>query len=1151
MNEEAIQVERPQIASTPQARDELEPTRLFQTHALACFEAYLLRCEGPDIAAVLSEDYARLVIEFSRNETVQAGIAQADRRKAAEALRESLDGIIAGLRDARSGGLDFLPAATPLLRAMSAEPAVQALDILMKRIGPVLTRRQFLVMLAAIREVRRSIDRLAVRSTLHDPSDVVTVALAAADLNDREDTEQIETGLSGWLRSWARMRPSHHRVSDFEFFRRFIHSLDAQSELTSEEWRALARHLAYGLEDHLPGGADSGSFMLFRMLARSGNRVAFVRKLRTAHARAFRILDPELLDWLLVLTLIGESQHQATSFVQAIDSDRLRENLDLEPEELREFFAAFISKIRREHERYELDWFQQATDTLCDLLVDLHGLNTWEKAAAQQAKGLASSIAADSSESVRQDDIDQTIRQLNVAIVRSVAFTESAGDAVRRFRDLAAILPDCDQQRKLWRNTQRISANLQKVDRSLTRPTATRLTAVLESLSAFDIRQAPYDAEPRRYWNDVALQCIWLSGALIDRSLGAQVSSPAGALVEYAANEVFTGRADLNSVESFFSPQKFDDRAIALGYESAQAAALREAAAPELGALRLWRQRAELSATLAGSDDSAAQHFQRILALLSRLPGGSMPRVEEEWQIWVVPEVHWLLESGFPPETDSWPALLHALEQELSPRQLRGMSQFFRSLLGSGHVAKSDSAVQSAVSDLPLAPEKGLLSGTPSEPFQYAVEDFRNALIQANAPDWLLGFGEALASRGDAEAAWQDTANNLQKALEAQGFTETLSQLDQVRLRLARSLPALPAAFWVEELARARELAQQLEIGLIWTRHAHSLAEQSAAAASLEGADAEEASARGVEVLSQLIEHAGNTLSRNPASIAALEVPRYWLTQVLPAISADEAFGSRFAAALVEATREQASPECEPLLIEWGLHLGRTTHRLAQCRPVVLEMLRSRDHLFAEDRHNEAVWRTFLGGLLVAAAMPPNAMLPRPMLCQRLVEACPPVQQMSREQWKQASQALTKRLRGVLDERIFPELIACQSAVGGALSIAQQLDGLGNAEPDIKAWARARDCANIYRRWRQFVAASGQTFGMAHQAFIDVSQLNDWKLPDQTFVKLQQTLYRYALKSALAVRPADIRAGLLKRAAPPITQQQLPILRAQIADYAH
>ncbi len=1145
-----IEAKRSTIATIGRAapKRNAPPNQLFERNELACCERYLLDAEGAAFSSSFGKERAKLVIEFSRNETLQTRIKESDRRNAAEMLRECLDEIETRMSGRREGGLDLMPAAVHLFKAMPPGVAVRTLDTVQHRMATLLTRHQSVLLHSALREVRASIDRLTALAALRKPESIVSIAMAEAGLDARPDGESIAQELTTWLSAWGRISPMQIRTLDFEFFRQLMHSIDHATRLSPEEWRILVRQVVFSVEERINRNLDEDTFALFQTLARFGSRMAFVRNLRVTHGRALRLLDDDLVDWILVQTLIGESRAQHSEFIYNLDTERLRRIVDFEVDELREFFSTLLNKVRPDHERHELDWLQDVGERLCMLLEDAEALAVWKSAADAEAPALASTIAAESSERIAASGATRTIQQIITIILRAVTAADQSADAVQAFRRLATVLAGCESERPIWRNTQRIAAQLGKLERPASGTVGARLDGVLRALSEFKPARPSEASQLRDIWSAVPVEHTALASEYIFCALGAERPIRAKSLVRLAAADVLAGRAHPDNILNFLNSGFVEQVASSLGLARDEAERLIEQGRNESTVLGLLAVQQQMAVKFAGNDNKARQRLRRIITLLARLPGNKTPRVGEEWQIWIGPEVHWLLDNHFPAESESWSRLNEELQAKLSIDQQRGIAQFFRSLLGYGMT--DTTKPRSAVPDEPLALRREDAPNAPSEPYRHFVQELLAKLSAETEIDWRSAWFDALEQRGCVHGAWHEVLPALEGAVENRGLSVVEAELDHLETRLAAQLDATSAAFWVQLICRLRSAARRITIGRRWIDDAGLLARRAVASASNAGVGDRESPIVLSALLADTVRHMGQMLTRQPGALLALELPRFWLANVLPQLGADTEFPIRFVTALTAETRSRVPDECQALLVEWTGHLGQAAARLVGCIAFAEQILQSQEHLFAEDKKSEAAWRSFLGGLIVAAAVGPAWPGSRSELCQELIEASPNVAQLPPATWKSSSGALIKRLRHSLDDRILPELITCQTEIGKALTARQQLGHLNELEADIRGWCRRPAGQGHRRLWQQYVIASSRTFGTAHQSFIDVAQLNDWPLPDETNAKSQTNLLRSAFQAATKTDPNTLRTGLLKRSVPKISERGIEAVRAIATEYA-
>jgi hypothetical protein len=639
-----------------------------------------------------------------------------------------------------------------------------------------------------------------------------------------------------------------------------------------------------------------------------------------------------------------------------------------------------------------------------------------------------------------------------------------------------------------------------------------------------------------------------MAGEYIFRILGAERNVSGAGLVRFASNEVMTGRCEPAAIIDFFESGVIEKVDASLELDRKHSLDVIEGGKSEAMGLRLWRIQRELSEKLAGTDDLARRRFQRIISLLARLPGNKIPRVEEEWQIWVGPEVHWLLANDFPADSESWTSLVEELNANFSKEQKRGVAQLFRSLLGFGAGASTASGRKPAALDRPLTLSWGKM-GDASEPFQYSLASLKTVLGKPNATDWQTAWIAALERHGDVHASKQDTLQTLAGAISDRGLETVREEIEQAEEAVVARLDTASAALWTQLLGQLRAACGRITIGQCWIVDASLLGRRSMAAIA-DTIDSRDGVRMLTEAVIDNVRHMGETLISQPPSLVALEMPRYWLKTILPFSGGDADLPLRLTAALAKETCERVPEECQPTVVEWMDHLGQAASKLSTCLPFSEEVLRCPQHLFTEDKATEAEWRSVLGGMVVAAVIGKEWRGGRSELCEALVQASPQLSRLTPDRWKASSAALLKRVRDVLDETFLPELIACQADVTKTLGLNSQINNMEAVESDVYGWCRLRTGYGQYRLWLHSIFAASSSFGLAHQAFIEVSQLAEWPLPDKAAARFQVNQLTAALNAAAGADPNMVRSGLLKRSAPRVSDRDLIQVRADARDYA-
>lgn len=1124
-------------------------TTLFYPGALAPSSEFLIEQEGEALVRILAEEDASLMIRLFASDEVMHAIPSDQQHQAKELLRQLFESLIKGLRKKDSSELIMLSGVDRALALLSPNGVIAGLRIFLSHIMPRLSNRQLALLFRLMTETISAIDRWAIRSHYRQDAQV-KAAFAKAGLEIQAGENSPFQIIAAWLADWASLPLTPSLVDDFEFFRRLIWRLPQKEILSEDEWRKIFRSLALSLPTDRNGCMNDRAFELFRVISRCARRLPFVQYLMNSHGRSLDMLGPELKDWVLVSTLTDESNEFSKGFHLWLNPVVTTEEAGLEPDELQDFFEGLTEKMRLDRERFELDWFDQTWRSLHSILAQRQLALEWRGVAFRKAESLASNIAADASKKVSVSHLERVIRQVCELTAYVAAVARRPRDANTHMSILLAQIIDYQNDGYIWRNGQRIAASLFNIAAEQDSGFADRLQATLGALSQHQrahigINESLGPALARVEPPEAFFACQLVFSAVAVQS-GQSMRNVALAL----RADLFARRLPFADLERRFDEETMHGLALLCGIDEDQATSTARFVRDQIKLARLWEHGAFMAGEVAGGNPKAAEHLSEIARLLFMLPSSLLRRVDEERAFWITPELRPLTRLDYSHDAPSWRAFEGRLAEAFSPEEFATAQVFFKRTL----IAKKRSQ-RSASDVVDLQPYHSLQmeplpeSGTTSEPFQGAVDEFISALEKVSAPDWLLGFARALRVLGDEERAWFSVYPKILDAIRIHGQSEISAIFDRVMLSIMDALGPLSKAHWFEVLAEGRALTQQLTIGHVWMSNADTLAKVVAPqmrAAMNNEPDLEKC----VRDLGFSFEQMGKTLTEQTPVMAAIELPRFWFQNVSPFVDYPPVLWRLVALALRDATLKYLADDMIVSVASWCNRFGAVAFKLATSRDFAAKTLQAKGNFFSENKRDEIAWRNFLSGLLITAAYGENGRLPRSLLCQRLLDATPPLKSLSTEQWQGAASAIVAKFRDQMDEAILPGLIQSQAAVTEAFRFRQQMKKMPNLANDVAHWVRNKQRIGANARWQRYVVMTSERFGIAHPAHVAVSQAVEWSLPDEIYIKSQTRLYKTVFDSALSARPDAIRTGLLKRRPPEIPPKAMDSWRTRLVGYA-
>ena len=1109
--------------------------------------SYLIGREGESLAGILSAIDASLMVRLFESDEVMADVAKDSRPQVRELLRRLFENLEKTLRRKSPEALPFLPGVDQATHLLSPASIVAALRIFLSLILPKVSNRQLLLMTRAVSETVASLDRLAFRSSFRD-AQLIQKAFQGARLESSEEDGAPYPVVQAWLSEWASMPLVPMVADDFEFLRRFIRHLPEKQILAEDEWRALFRSLALVMIRDSSIPVNDRSFALFRLLARCARRLPFVQYLRHSHGRALDLLGEELKDWVLVNTLAGESAELSRPFRLWLEPEMVAEEAGLEPDELKDFFDGLIEKMRFDRERFELDWFEEATGALQGLLLRQQAARQWRESAFQKAETLASNIAADSSRKVSVSEMEAVIQQVCELAARVVTVAERPRDAEWQMAFLLSAIVDFKNDNHVWRNGQRIAASLSNLAQDMDEGFIARLQAALSMLQPQQLIHSNIHESlgPELARLEIPVSMLGCNLALFHTS--SMTNDNARKSAYLPRDEMLSGRIDSARLQSDFADGDVTTLASLLGMSDPQTKAISQAFEQQIRLARLYEKSTVIATDVAGEGEPAGQHLAMICRLLFMLPAGLTDRIDEEWPFWVAPELRPLTRVGYVHGSVQWLGFEKHVQAAFPEQEIQRVQIFFKRVLASKKKKRTESTIELQPYH-PLTIPRPLAGAVVSEPYRSAVAEFIGALEKSGSPQWLVDFASKLQLCADEESAWLSIYPDLLKTLQSHGQKAISDSFDRAMLGVLEHLEPIARAHWFEILAEGRAVAQQLAIGHVWLTNADSLAEVVAPqmrAAMNNEPDIDKC----IRDLGFTFEQMGKTLTEQPPVMTALELPRFWFQNVSPFVKYPPVLWRLVAIALRDATQPYLTPDMIVSVASWCHRFGEVACKLATSSEFAAKTLQAKGSFFSENKRDEIAWRGFISGLLVTAAYGESGRIPRSLLCQRLLEATPPLNSLKADQWQSAASAIIEKFRNQLDETILPGLVKSQAAVTEAFKFRDKMNKVSRLESDTLSWVRNRNKVGAQARWRRFAALTSKDFGIAHSAHISVSQLADWSLPDEPYVKSQATLYKTVFASATKIAPEEIRVGLLKRRAPPIEAREKASWRVRMIGYA-
>ena len=1109
--------------------------------------AHVAQLEGRALGRLIEKQAPKVFVALTSEEDLLSHLNSEERHAVVDKVREISYKQQKLLLAGEASAFNLIPAAKELLKLVDAETSARVLRYYFRFIGSALTGRQLVLCHESINSALRALDRDCLRAVFRNDNGIVNQAIAETDFGGDEKSSPALHFLSSWLDSWA-VLPLQPRVKDdFAFFRHLIHA-DGELELDEEDWRAIFKNLAFAVDRQVDGRMSDASFDLFRALVRGSRRMAFVLYLMSVHGRALKLLDEDLRDWVLVQTLLGESPELFEQFRFRLDLVEARRRSDLETAELRDFFSTLTGKIRKDRERFELDWFEQAWEQLCSMLERRDLLDDWVTGLDQKASDLASSIAADSSEKVSVSRTDATIRVQIRVFAHVMTVTETSREAKRLVGESMPILIDLGSEKYIWRNCYRIGLSLNNTLSDEREWATTPFKGILEALEGIAaLRSEKYHQAGQALDGQPESTAVLATQVLYSRLMGADQTMVVP-LLRFLREEISAGRVSVDALGEHLEAGSLSNIMAFSSLNASDKERILAAIQDELNIAKLWQRRDELATEVAGSDKSSTERFSRLVSLMFKLEPTLTARSEEEWQTWIAPEIRLLFDDGYPADSVVWTTLVERTEPYFPASYRANVKSFFRRILASSKSGKAPENQPKMVQFRPLSyfvdpPEAGT-----SEPFVYAVEQFQTFLRTVSAPAWAVQLADSLKACGDEEAAWFATYPSLKNAIDTEGQKKVSAAFDRLIVQLSSDLSPAPAGYWLQTLAEGRALSQHLTIGLVWTQHSEQLAQNVApkmVAAMRDKPDPNKC----VRDLDFLISHMGKTMISLPPALAAIDVPRFWFQCILPFVDYPSVTWRFVALALRDATRPLLPEDMTVSLSAWCNRFGLAADRLSLSQEFAKETLQAKGNLFAENSRDEQAWRALLAGMVVCSTFPEGGRIPRRLQVERLVEATSPLRKISVEQWQQISMTLTKKFRSQLHPDLLPAFVGVQNEVADAIKKIKSLESAGIDHADTLFWVRGQGRVGLEERWRRFVAVASPSFGFASESMVTVAQMNGWTLPDAAFCQFHERLMASVFDKALTVDAKQIKVGFIKRSAPDVSAEQTDSWRSRLIGY--
>jgi len=1104
---------------------------------------YLVKLEGQAIASGIEQEQEKFMLLFGSDSGAVKYLKTASRSEAVSLMHELIDFYTGRFKDGDPSAFNLRPGVARLNRFLKPEGVVASLRDFYHFLCSGFEPAQHQLWYQAISDVTADCDLFQVRSSFRGDIDLVKSLIAKADLEQHEQRGGIEAALYKWLQSWAKL-PLLPRISDdFSFLASFCTALVELPDLEASDYRELIAGLCDAAVERSDYAISDGQFELFRAFARGSRRIPFAQYLLKQHGRNLDLLGERLKAWLVVHVLLDDSPDYLVNFRHGLRLDSFAEELDLDTAELRSFSQSIAQKARPHRERFELDWLIESSERLGQIVESTRRIQELAVDKSSAVESLAVQLSSESHQPISRDAMKELLVRMAQILQQSVVVSDSINEASEVFIELFTPLTCTPHSALAFRNSSRVCLALADASAEQWAPGSDRFRQLAQVLAR--LRLPSLDTERLSGKRLAALkdhELVFVSEA--DLALRRpKATDGEAALQDFVRHETSQGRFDRGAFEELMAA--VDGPAPWLSHLPADAlASLRHSLVIGQRGLELIDPGADGLRLTADETSALSKEVRTIRKFFFLFAGDSIRRVDEEYQIWLAPKIRALLDQLDQDQRQAWSVIQGSLVASL-PEAVGGR---LKSLIYRTTGIRSESARAGAsknqFSNFRLS-ALSRPSGTAevSSTYRKFVTQLYKRLPSQKADGWLKELFAHLLRNGDEEVAWFASRGLLIDQLKSQGYAVSSREIDRTINHIAEQCDGVEASVWMEMLAEGRAYLQFLAIGLSMVERHDRIAKD--ALEKMQSLNSLEAKAYpSADELGGMIKGFGQILLEQQPSLISFDQSRFWLQEVLPRHDQSKAFWRLLLIHIRNACAAGIPQEMVVTLGSWANRMSTTVENLNGFKQTARDVFDPEKRAFAESRDDELAWKNAFAGIMCVSVAEEQGRVPRVWLAQQWLASNPQVQQLSRQQWEQVSDAFEQKLQQEADPWFMPGFFAARKEVGARLD-DQPLTGRGLCA-DEYAFVKRAQSPHARSRWQSYASIMSAEDKDSQSTLMTVAKLTGWPVVPDDVYRARNKTCQQALRKASEFTPESLKTGLLRRKPPAIPAKDMETWRARV-----
>lgn len=1106
-------------------------TSFFFPSPLQASSGYLVQLEGAAIAAGIAQEEEKFMLLFSSDSGAVQHLKSSTRAEAITLMRELIGDYTEKFQAKDPTAFNLRPGVARLGRFLQADGVVLSLRDLFHFLCSGFEPAQYRLWYQATRDVTTDCDQFKVRSTFRGDIDLIKALIEDVGLDQHPQRGGIEAALYKWVQSWAKL-PLLPKVSDdFSFLAYFCGALVELPDLEANDFRSLIVCLCDAAVERSDRAISDSRFDMFRAFARSSRRISFCQYLLKQHGRSLDLLGERLKAWLIINVLMSDAPDYLRLFRHSLRLDLFTEELELDHDELRSFIHSIVQKARPYRERYELDWLTEASELLALIIESNRKAAALALDRSPAVESLAVQLAGESHQSISSRDMKALLSHVTRLLQQSAIVGESAKESSEIFVEYFSPLNGTQSSNLAFRNSSRLCLALAETSAEEWDGGSERFREMAQLLSQLRWPTTSDDElSGKRMASLKTHELIFVAEANHALRRPSKLDAELD-ICDFLRSESAQGRLKRREIEDLLS--QTNSNAYWLRHVPAQFAQVLERCLKHVSSSLLLIDDQEGQATVAS--ESLESYRAQVIELCKYFylfAGQSISRVDEEFQIWIAPKVRTLMGQLDEAQRSDWPVVQGNLVQGMPERVGPRLNSLMYRTTGIREEAHKQSNQSSLYSNFQLSVMG--TSGAASE-VSKVYADFVRGMAQklslGRSDRWLAELLANLVDLGDEERAWFATRKVLTEELRSKGYAVFSPEVDRVINKIADEFDGVEASYWIEFLAEGRAYLQFLTIGILMSeRHQRIADEALTAMQSLNSL--EKVTYPSAEDLGRMVKGFGQILLEQQPSLISFDQARFWLQEILPNHDQSKAFWRLLFIHLRNACAAGIPAEMVVTLGSWANRMASTVENLNGFKRTAREVFDPEKRAFAEGREDEFSWKNAFSGIMVVCIAEEAGRLPRAWMAQQWLESNAQIQQLSRPQWEQVSDAFEKKLQQEADPWFMPGFYSARKEIARKLD-DQPLTGRG-LTADEYAFVKRSQSGHAKTRWQNFASITRAEVGDAQSTFMTVAKLTAWPMMPEAEYRLKNQKRKQILGRTATFAPQSLKTGLLRRKPPTI-----------------